>query len=202
MPTAKPGLKAFPMALSKACFSALQRAVGKAPPSMIPQKPARPNSPSFCEKKHRNSKFAVPQSFFWRPRQASPMMSVISMRAQPSCRPPEFTLGTFGEKLRKQREQRGIALDAISNTTKISPRMLRAIEEEHFDQLPGGVFNKGFVRAYARIVGLDEDEAVTDYLAALRENQVLSQTILPNFRPTKESWEEDESSRRKANADS
>ena len=61
-----------------------------------------------------------------------------------------YAVGEFGEKLRKHREQRGIALDAISNTTKISTRMLRAIEEEHFDQLPGGVFNKGFVRAYAR----------------------------------------------------
>src|ERR1700722_8980381 len=181
MPTAKPGLKAFPIALSKACFSALQRAVGKAPPSMIPQKPARPNSPSFCEKNHRNSKFAVPQSFFWRPRQASPMMSVISMRAQPSFRPPEFTLGTFGEKLRKQREQRGISLDAISTITKISTRMLRAIEDEHFDQLPGGVFSKGFVRAYARQVGLNEEEAVADYLTALRENQIQSQTVYPNF---------------------
>ena len=91
-------------------------------------------------------------------------------------------MGAFGDKLRKQREQRGISLDAISAITKISPRMLRAIEDEHFDQLPGGVFNKGFVRAYARQVGLDEDEAVSDYLAALRESQIQSQTILPNFR--------------------
>ncbi len=80
-------------------------------------------------------------------------------------------MGAFGEKLRKQREQRGIELDAISNTTKISARMLRAIEDEHFDQLPGGVFNKGFIRAYARQVGLDEEEVVADYLAALRENE-------------------------------
>ena len=91
-------------------------------------------------------------------------------------------MGAFGDKLRKQREQRGIALDAISNTTKISTRMLRAIEEEHFDQLPGGVFNKGFVRAYARQVGLDEEEAITDYLAALRESQIQAQTVPPNFR--------------------
>lgn len=91
-------------------------------------------------------------------------------------------MGAFGEKLRKQREQRGIELDTISNTTKISTRMLRALEEEHFDQLPGGVFNKGFVRAYARQVGLDEAEAVSDYLAALRESQVQSQNILPDFR--------------------
>src|SRR5207302_459969 len=59
---------------------------------------------------------------------------------------------------------------------------LRALEEEHFDQLPGGVFNKGFVRAYARQVGLDEEEAVADYLAALRESQIRQQSILPDFR--------------------
>ena len=91
-------------------------------------------------------------------------------------------MGAFGEKLRKQREQRGIELDAISNTTKIGTRMLRALEEEHFDQLPGGVFNKGFVRAYARHVGLDEEEAVAGYLAALRENQVQAVQIMPNLR--------------------
>jgi hypothetical protein len=103
------------------------------------------------------------------------------MRAQPSFRPPELTVGTFGEKLRKQREQCGISLDTISTITKISPRMLRAIEDEHFDQLPGGVFSKGFVRAYARQVGLNEEEAVADYLTALRENQIQSQTVLPHF---------------------
>ncbi|HTA48863.1 MAG TPA: helix-turn-helix domain-containing protein [Verrucomicrobiae bacterium] len=81
-------------------------------------------------------------------------------------------MGAFGEKLRKQREQQGIGLDAISGTTKISTRMLRALEDEHFDQLPGGVFNKGFVRAYARQVGLNEEEAIADYLAAVRENQL------------------------------
>ena len=91
-------------------------------------------------------------------------------------------MGAFGEKLRKQREQRGIELDAISNTTKISTRMLRALEEEHFDQLPGGVFNKGFVRAYARHVGLDEQEAIADYLAALNGSQVPPQESLPNPR--------------------
>jgi hypothetical protein len=109
------------------------------------------------------------------------MMFLISMRAE-VIRPPESTVGAFGDKLRRQREQRGISLDAISTTTKISPRMLRAIEGEHFDQLPGGVFNKGFVRAYARQIGLDEEEAISDYLAALRESQIQSQPTLPNFR--------------------
>jgi cytoskeleton protein RodZ len=77
---------------------------------------------------------------------------------------------SFGEKLRKEREQRKITLDDISSTTKISTRMLRALEDEHFDQLPGGVFNKGFVRAYARHIGLDEEQAITDYLDATSQN--------------------------------
>ncbi len=91
-------------------------------------------------------------------------------------------MGAFGEKLRQQRERRGLSLEAISTTTKISTRMLRAIEDERFDQLPGGVFNKGFVRAYARQVGLNEEEAITAYLTALRDGQLQSQSILSNFR--------------------
>jgi cytoskeletal protein RodZ len=91
-------------------------------------------------------------------------------------------LGAFGEKLRKQREQQGISLDAISDTTKISTRMLRALEEEHFDQLPGGVFNKGFVRAYARQVGLNDEEAVADYLAALRQHELEARSLSSDFR--------------------
>src|SRR5689334_22078896 len=47
--------------------------------------------------------------------------------------------------------------------------MLRALEEEKFDQLPGGIFNKGFVRAYARYLSIDEDQAVADYLEAAGE---------------------------------
>jgi Helix-turn-helix domain/Domain of unknown function (DUF4115) len=92
-------------------------------------------------------------------------------------------LGAFGEKLRKQREQQGVTLDVISGTTKISTRMLRALEDEHFDQLPGGVFNKGFVRAYARQVGLDEEEAIADYLAAVRESQHPAHSASPDLHP-------------------
>lgn len=73
---------------------------------------------------------------------------------------------SFGAKLKREREKKGISLDDISLSTKIGTRLLRALEDEHFDQLPGGIFNKGFVRAYARHLGLDEDQAVSDYLAA------------------------------------
>ncbi|MGZ4859635.1 MAG: helix-turn-helix domain-containing protein [Candidatus Angelobacter sp.] len=78
-------------------------------------------------------------------------------------------MGAFGDRLRREREMRGITLDEITESTKISRRHLEALEKEHFDQLPGGVFNKGFVRAYARFLGIDEDQAVADYSAASNE---------------------------------
>ena len=81
-------------------------------------------------------------------------------------------MGEFGDKFRKAREKKELSLDDVSNVTKISSRMLKAIEQEHFDQLPGGVFNKGFIRAYAKHLGLDGEEAVTDYLATLRQAQI------------------------------
>ena len=64
---------------------------------------------------------------------------------------------------------RGISLDDIAVATKIGTRLLRALEEEHFDSLPGGIFNKGYVRAYAKYVGIDEEQAVAEYLAAANE---------------------------------
>lgn len=78
-------------------------------------------------------------------------------------------MGAFGDRLRREREMRGVTLDEITESTKISRRHLEALEGEHFDQLPGGVFNKGFVRAYARFLGIDEDRAVADYSAASNE---------------------------------
>jgi len=73
---------------------------------------------------------------------------------------------SFGARLKREREKKGVTLDDISISTKIGTRLLRALEEEHFDQLPGGIFNKGFVRAYARHLGMDEDQAIADYLEA------------------------------------
>jgi cytoskeleton protein RodZ len=75
-------------------------------------------------------------------------------------------LGSFGERLRREREMRGITVEEIAEATKIGSRSLRALEEEHFEQLPGGIFNRGFVRAYARYLGINEEQAVTDYLGA------------------------------------
>jgi cytoskeleton protein RodZ len=59
----------------------------------------------------------------------------------------------------------------VSNATKISARMLRAIEQEQFGVLPGGIFNKSFVRSYARHLGLNEDEIVANYLEVVRAHE-------------------------------
>jgi len=75
-------------------------------------------------------------------------------------------MGKFGDTLRQEREFRGITLDAITRVTKISNRHLVALEQEHFEVLPGGVFNKSMVREYARVVGLDQEEWVGRYLSA------------------------------------
>jgi len=80
--------------------------------------------------------------------------------------PSKSTTVSFGERMRREREMRGIKLEEIAESTKIGKRNLVALEQEQFDQLPGGIFNKGFVRAYAKYLGLDEEQTVNDFLAA------------------------------------
>ena len=81
------------------------------------------------------------------------------------------SLPALGARLKEQRQKRGITLDEISKSTKIGTRFLEAVEEDQFDRLPGGIFNKGFIRAYARSIGADEEQAVADYLAIAAANQ-------------------------------
>jgi cytoskeleton protein RodZ len=70
-----------------------------------------------------------------------------------------------GETLRRAREQQGLSLDVISQRTKIGTEKLRAIEENDIQRLPSGIFLRGFVRAYAREVGLDAEDTVNRYIA-------------------------------------
>ena len=78
-----------------------------------------------------------------------------------------MTIGTFGESLKRERELRGVTLEEISAATRIAARFLKAIENEDWDQLPGGVFNRGFVRAVSRYLGLDEENTVAEYTLAV-----------------------------------
>jgi cytoskeletal protein RodZ len=70
---------------------------------------------------------------------------------------------TFGDRLKREREMRGVSLDEISAATRISTRFLTALENEEWQHLPGGVFNRGFIRAVARFLGLDEEDMVAEY---------------------------------------
>ena len=82
----------------------------------------------------------------------------------------------FGEHLRQEREKKSVTLDGISATTRISVRYLEALESDQFKDLPGGIFNRGIVRAYARCCGMDEDETVDRFMAACREAGVEEST--------------------------
>jgi cytoskeleton protein RodZ len=76
----------------------------------------------------------------------------------------------FGEHLKREREMRGVSLDEIAAATRISTRFLEAIENERWDQLPGGVFNRGFIRSIARFLGLDEDSLVAEYALGIKDH--------------------------------
>ena len=76
---------------------------------------------------------------------------------------------SIGEKLRLARETRGIALRDISDQTRISMRYLQAIETDDYRRLPGGIFNRSFIRAYAKQVGYDEQQALEEYSTMMHE---------------------------------
>ncbi len=73
---------------------------------------------------------------------------------------------SFGSWLRGQREVRRVDLEAIAQSSKINIRYLELLEEDRFDLLPASIFVRGFLREYARIVGLDPDEVLNFYLVA------------------------------------
>ncbi len=85
----------------------------------------------------------------------------------------------FGASFKKAREAKGISLDEIARKTRISARFLKAIEEEEFQRLPGGIFNRGFVRAFAENVGLDPDQAVADYERLARAGEPVETPAAP-----------------------
>ena len=73
-------------------------------------------------------------------------------------------MGSFGERMRREREKRGVTLESISRTTKIRTHILEALEKEEFDKLPGGIVNKGFVRSYARFLGMNEEQVLKEFV--------------------------------------
>ena len=90
---------------------------------------------------------------------------------------------TLGEKLRQAREERGITISEVAEQTRISALYIESIEKDDYRNLPGGIFNKGFVKSFAKYVGIDEQEALQDY-SRLLANQGSDVTEEPKtYRP-------------------
>src|SRR5579864_5813973 len=71
----------------------------------------------------------------------------------------------FGELFVQHRQRLGLTLQQVSSFTKLHPRFLKAIEQADFSKLPGGILTKSFIRAYAQEIGIDDTQAVSEYLA-------------------------------------
>lgn len=78
----------------------------------------------------------------------------------------------FGQELRQERERRGISLDDVAVSTRVSLRHLHALEDSRFSELPRGVFSRGIVRSYAQHCGLDTDGTLRGFIEALRTSGV------------------------------
>jgi cytoskeletal protein RodZ len=78
---------------------------------------------------------------------------------------------TLGEKLRQAREAKGIMIGEVAEQTRISPLYIESIENDDYRALPGGIFNRGFVKSFAKYVGVDEQEALSDYARLLYETE-------------------------------
>jgi cytoskeletal protein RodZ len=98
------------------------------------------------------------------------------MKAQP-------TSIEIGTALGRARRARGMSLAELSERTRLSVAVLIAIERNQLDRLPGGVFIRGFLRAYAREVGCDPQSAVGQYLARIEMAHLEEQRTARVLRP-------------------
>lgn len=96
--------------------------------------------------------------------------------------------GNFGERLKRERELREVSLNEITAGTRIGPRFLEALENEQWEKLPGGVFNRGFVRAIAHFLGLDEENLLAEYDLARGEQKIQAPAPYENRLPSPPIW--------------
>jgi cytoskeleton protein RodZ len=88
---------------------------------------------------------------------------------------------TLGEELRRLREEKGVSLRQVSDATHIGSRFLQAIESDNYSSLPGGIFNRGFVRSYARYLGMNEEQALLLYNQQLEAQGGEAPRATPRF---------------------
>lgn len=96
--------------------------------------------------------------------------------------------GSFGEILKREREMREVTLNEVAVATRIAPRFLEAFEREEWEKLPGGAFNRGFVRAIARYLGLNEENLLSEYDLAYGEQRLPAPALVENPIPSLPKW--------------
>jgi cytoskeleton protein RodZ len=96
--------------------------------------------------------------------------------------------GNFGERLKREREMREVSLKEVTVATRIGSRFLEALENEDWARLPGGVFNRGFVRSIARYLGLDEEDLLAEYDEARGEQAAEAPPTVENRIPSPPKW--------------
>ena len=96
--------------------------------------------------------------------------------------------GNFGERLKRERELREVSLNEVTVATRISTRFLQALENEDWNKLPGGVFNRGFVRSVARYLGLDEENLLAEYDMARRDQSSETPAVPETRGPSASKW--------------
>ena len=85
---------------------------------------------------------------------------------------PNSSGADFGSRMRHTREQRGVSLRQIAQTTKLSVSALEALERNDISRLPGGIFSRAFVRSYAAEIGADPEATVRDFLTQFPHESV------------------------------
>ncbi len=96
--------------------------------------------------------------------------------------------GNFGERLKRERELREVSPNEVVVATRISLRFLQALENEDWDKLPGGIFNRGFVRSIAQYLGLDEEDLLAEYDLAHGEQSPEAQLAAESRIPAPPRW--------------
>jgi hypothetical protein len=93
---------------------------------------------------------------------------------------------TLGKSLRRQRVRRGMSLAELARITRIPAASLEAIEFDRFDELPGEVFVRGFLRAYAQALGLLPAEILARYTSSRRVAYVTPLPMQTPLQPARE----------------
>src|SRR5262245_17802843 len=88
--------------------------------------------------------------------------------------PADSPASDFGSHMRHVREERGLSLRQIAQTTKLSMSALEALERNDIARLPGGLFSRAFVRSYAAEIGADPEETVREFLSQFPHESVTS----------------------------